>query len=278
MYPIYTFTLWLISMVMPPPPTQAPRLLWSDEFNYTGQPDASKWTYDLGNGCPNLCGWGNKELQHYTKHANNVSVDGSKLIITARRQKINNRYTSARIKSTGSWKYGYIEIKAKLPQGRGTWPGIWMLPDSAIYGGWPRSGEIDIMEHVGYDPGEVHGTVHTQAFHHSIGTQVGKQHTVPTFHENFHRYAVNWTEDKIEFYIDNELFHTFANNGNGIDAWPFDHPFHLLMNIAVGGGWGGKEGVDKTIWPQKMEIDWVRVYEPLYTDAQKQAIKLANAN
>lgn len=245
---------------------EKPRLVWNDEFNYEGSPDTTLWTYDQGNGCPSLCGWGNNELQFYTSSTKNVRVQDGKLIIEAHREdKAESKYTSARIKSFngGSWKYGYMEISARLPQGRGTWPAIWMLPDNLIYGGWPRSGEIDIMEHVGYDHGVVHGTVHTNAYNHLKNTQVGKQRTVENVHGAFHTYAINWTETKIEFYIDGTKYHEFKKNGDSPDEWPFDHPFHLILNIAVGGGWGGQEGVDESIWPQRMEVDYVRVYEPL---------------
>jgi beta-glucanase (GH16 family) len=248
-----------------------PKLVWSDEFEKDGAPGAS-WVYDLGDGCPRSCGWGNNELQRYTSRPENVRVENGRLIIEAR--KGSDGYTSTRIKSGNgnSWTYGYIEVKAKLPQGRGSWPAIWMLPDSSSYGGWPKSGEIDIMEHVGFDPGVVHGTVHTLDFNHIKGTQVGKQKQVNSFNTEFHVYAVNWTKDRIEFFIDGEHYHTFENNGSGFGAWPFDKPFHLILNIAVGGGWGGMKGVDESIWPQKMEVDYVRVYEPLSTPEQKTAM------
>lgn len=243
-----------------------PKMIWHDEFDYTGKPDPKLWSYHLGDGCPQLCGWGNNELQYYTDKSENVRVENGRLVIEAHKEQAgNSAYTSARVRSVKevSPKYGYIEIKAKLPFGRGSWPAIWMLPDSLKYGGWPKSGEIDIMEHVGYDPGVVHGTVHTEDFNHIKGTQVGKQKTVADFDKAFHVYAINWTEKKITFLIDGIPYHVFENNGSGSDAWPFDHPFYLIMNIAVGGGWGGREGVDESIWPQRMEVDYVRVYAPL---------------
>lgn len=253
---------------------EPPDLVWHDEFNYEGSPNPDLWTYDEGNGCPTLCGWGNDEQQFYTSKPENVRVEDGNLVIETHKERINESpYTSTRLKSKGkgAWKYGYIEVRAKLPQGRGTWPAIWMLPEEFIYGGWPASGEIDIMEHVGYDPGVIHGTVHTADFNHLKNTQVGKQKLVEDFDQNFHLYAVNWTENTIEFYIDGNKYHEFKNNGEGSDAWPFDHPFHIILNIAVGGGWGGQEGIDENIWPQKMEVDYVRVYEPLVSDAQKAA-------
>lgn len=241
------------------------KLVWSDEFDYEGAPNPDLWEYDEGNGCPSFCGWGNNELQYYTNNEKNVRVADGKLIIEAHKENYEESgYTSAKIKSNNSaWQYAYIEIKAKLPSGRGTWPAVWMMPETSIYGGWPKSGEIDIMEHVGYDPGVVHGTVHTEAFNHSIGTQVGKQTMVPDFDTDFHVYAMNWTENQIEFFVDGVKYQEFKNNGDGPAAWPFDHPFYLILNVAVGGNWGGAEGVDDAIWPQRMEVDYVRVYEPL---------------
>ncbi|ERM84738.1 hypothetical protein P872_23810 [Rhodonellum psychrophilum GCM71 = DSM 17998] len=235
-------------------------LVWSDEFGKDGMPDLTKWGYDLGDH-----GWGNKELQLYTKEKlSNARIEDGKLIIEAHRDSTTDKgYTSARLVTKGkaSWLYGYFEVKAKIPYGVGTWPAIWMLPEKDSYGNWPKSGEIDIMEHVGYDPGTIHGTVHTEAFNHIKKTQKGATKLVPTFSDEFHVYAIDWQEDKIDFFIDDELYHTFANTGKGSDEWPFDHAHHLILNIAVGGNWGGAQGVDESIWPQKMEIDYVRVYK-----------------
>lgn len=261
---LYLFFCVCVMMAHSPSVDRKPRLLWSDEFDYEGLPDSTRWTYDVGDGCPNLCGWGNSELQYYTRAVKkNARVENGRLIIEAHKEKAGgSEYTSARLKSAnaGSWTYGYIEVKAKLPEGRGTWPAIWMLPDSFKYGGWPSSGEIDIMEHVGFDQGTVHGTVHTGKYNHLKNTQVGSNTKVTNCNEDFHVYAINWTTDKIEFLVDGKQYHAFRNNGEGFEAWPFDHPFHLILNIAVGGGWGGREGVDESIWPQRMEIDYVRVY------------------
>lgn len=240
------------------------RLVWADEFEEDGPPDTTRWNYDLGDGCPDICGWGNNELQYYTKRPENVRVEDGRLIIEAHREPYEGKeYTSTRLVSRkkGDWKYGYIEARAKLPQGTGTWPAIWMLPTDWKYGGWPASGEIDIMEHVGYKQGRVFGTVHTKAFNHGIGTQKGDSIPVGDVHQAFHVYAIDWSPEKIDFLVDGEVYHTFTNEGTGYEAWPFDTPFHLLMNIAVGGNWGGAEGVDEKIWPQRMEVDYVRVYQ-----------------
>lgn len=230
---------------------------WADEFDKNGLPDAAKWGYDTGGG-----GWGNNELEYYTDKGNAEVRDG-KLIITAKKEDRDGRsYTSARMvtKNKGDFLYGRFEIKAKLPAGRGTWPAIWMLPTDNAYGGWPKSGEIDIMEHVGYDLNTVHITVHTEAFNHSIGTQKGKSKSIETATTAFHVYRVDWTPETMTGYIDDALVFTFANTKQGSAEWPFDKRFHLLLNIAVGGNWGGTKGVDDSAFPAAMEVDYVRVY------------------
>ena len=241
------------------------QLVWSDEFDRDGRPDTSKWNYDIGDGCPDNCGWGNNELQFYTNDPANVRVADGLLIVEARKDSLKSKaYTSAKIVSRGKgdWLYGRFEIRAKLPRGLGTWPAIWMLPTDWKYGGWPASGEIDIMEHVGYDPGIVHGTIHTESYNHMKQTQKEGKITVQDAQDSFHVYTVDWTEDKMDFYVDDHLYHTITRNPKeDYKGWPFDQRFYLIMNIAVGGNWGGAKGVDPKIWPQKMEIDYVRVYQ-----------------
>lgn len=239
-----------------------PQLVWSDEFDgKTLNPDL--WVAYTGDGCPGLCGFGNGELQYYTDRSENIKVADGKLTITALHDSIHNSaYSSAKLltKVLAKWQYGRVEVSAKLPQGRGTWPAIWMLPEENLYGGWPRSGEIDIMEHVGHNAGTIYGTVHTQSFNHTLGTQKGDSILVSDASEKFHEYAIEWREEKIEWFIDGESYHIFDNTGKNSDDWPFDHPFHLILNVAVGGSWGGSRGIDDSIWPQSMEIDYVRVY------------------
>ncbi|OJJ21706.1 glycoside hydrolase [marine bacterium AO1-C] len=241
-------------------PDKAWELVWSDEFDYTGLPDAERWSYDVGGS-----GWGNQELQYYTeKRTNNARVANGHLIIEAIKEDFGGmKYTSARLvsKTKGDWLYGKVEVKAKLPAGRGTWPAIWMLPTDWQYGGWPDSGEIDIMEHVGYEEGVVHGTVHTKAYHHSINTQKGASIRINDATSEFHVYSMEWTQNEIKTFVDGEAYFTFRNEGGGFAVWPFDKRFHLLLNIAVGGSWGGAQGVDDSIFPQKMEIDYIRVYQ-----------------
>jgi beta-glucanase (GH16 family) len=260
------FVLILVSFVcVATIPPQGKKLVWCDEFNTVGKPDSTKWNYDLGDGCHFSCGWGNNELQYYTSKHENVRVENGLLIIEAVSEKIkSSQYSSARIVTKGkaSWLYGKFEIRAKLPKGTGTWPAIWMLPTDWKYGGWPASGEIDIMEHVGYDQGVVHGTIHTDAYNHTKNTQIGKQVVVDTCSEAFHLYSLEWTPDRLIFFIDEKLYQTIdRKGGDTFKEWPFDQPFHIIMNLAVGGNWGGKNGVDTSIWPQRMEVDYVRVYQ-----------------
>ncbi len=236
------------------------RLVWSDEFDYEGLADPAKWTYDVGGS-----GWGNNELQYYTTNRlENARVGNGVLTIEAIRESYvrAREYTSARLLSTGegSWQYGRFEIRAKLPRGRGTWPAIWMLPVDWVYGGWPESGEIDIMEHVGYDMQRVHATVHTERFNHLRGTQVGDSIVLEDVDTRFHVYSMEWRPDRIDAFVDGQPYFTFHNDGSGSASWPFDQRFRLLLNIAIGGNWGGVEGVDDSIFPQRMEIDYVRVY------------------
>jgi beta-glucanase (GH16 family) len=240
-----------------------PRLVWSDEFDYTGAPDSTRWDYDLGAGNPD--GWGNNEQEFYTKDLKNVRVENGRLIIEAHKDSLQHKaFTSTRLisKKKGDWLYAKIEVKAKLPHGKGTWPAIWMLPTDWKYGNWPTSGEIDIMEHVGYDPGVIHGTIHTEAYNHTKQTQKEGKVTIQNTQNEFHVYAIDWTENKIDFFVDDQLYHTVIRDPkDDFKGWPFDQRFHLIMNIAVGGNWGGKEGVDENIWPQRMEVEYVRVYQ-----------------
>ena len=235
---------------------------WADEFDKKGLPDAKKWGYDIGGS-----GWGNHELEYYTKeNLKNARVENGKLIIEAIKEPFEGKnYTSARLTSKGKadFLYGRFEVKAKLPKGLGTWPAIWMLATDHSYGEsyWPDNGEIDIMEHVGYDPNVIHASVHTKSYYHSIGTQKTAVKTIPTAMTEYHVYRIDWTPEKIDSYIDGELYFTFKNEKTGWKEWPFDKKQHILLNLAVGGDWGGQKGVDDSIFPQKMEIDYVRVYK-----------------
>lgn len=238
------------------------KLVWADEFDKNGLPDTTRWNYDTRG---NSYGWGNNEAQWYTvARPENARIENGILIITAIKEPTQGKnYSSARLttKNKGDWKYGKIEVKAKLPTGNGTWPAIWMLPTESKYGGWPKCGEIDIMEHVGFDPDTVFSTVHTGKFNHMIGTQVGKRTGLPTATTEFHVYTTEWDENEIRSYVDGRHYFTFKNNGQDFESWPFDQPFHLILNLAIGGGLGGKKGIDDSTFPHTFEIDHVRIYQ-----------------
>jgi len=235
------------------------KLVWSDEFNYKGLPDQNKWGYDTGGH-----GWGNNELQYYTfKKKKNARVENGHLVIEAHKEQIgSNAYTSARLvtKGKGDWTSGRIEVRAKLPKGLGTWPAIWMLGSKTPLT-WPDDGEIDIMEHVGFDQGNIHASVHTKKYNHVIGTQKTDTIRVNDCSDAFHVYQLDWDAETIRVGIDNNYYFTFKNEHTDRTAWPFNEPIYLLLNIAVGGNWGGQKGVDSTIYPLRMEIDYVRVYQ-----------------
>jgi len=236
-------------------------LLWSDEFEGNGLPNSDKWNITEGNGCPELCGFGNNEKQFYTKSTENLRLHDGKLIINALKDD-EKGYTSAKVstKGKGDWKYGYIEVRAKLPQGKGSWPAIWMLPTVKGNMEWPRDGEIDIMEHVGYNHGTVYGTIHTESYNYTKGTEKSDSIKIEDAHEAFHTYAIHWTDQKIEWLVDDVPYHAVYKNGDGKAGWPFDHEFHLILNLAIGGNWGGKYGIDEKSFPQEFSIDYVRVY------------------
>ncbi len=235
------------------------KLVWEDNFDYQGLPDPEIWSYEEGY-------IRNNEAQYYTKERKeNARVEEGNLIIEARKDKWKgNEITSASVHTYGkkSILYGRVEVRAKLPTGRGTWPAIWMLGNSIRNGtGWPECGEIDIMENVGYDPDVVHANIHTKAYNHSIGTAKGDKLTVKEPYNNYYTYAVEWYPDRIEFFIDDERYMVYENENNGTATWPFDQPHYLILNLAIGGGWGGQKGIDESIFPQKYYIDYVKVYE-----------------
>lgn len=250
--------LWLTAGARQTPAQEAFAPVWADEFDQDGLPDPTRWGYDVGGH-----GWGNQELQFYTDaRRENARVEGGRLVIEARREDWEgSRFTSARLvsKGKGDWTYGRIEVRAKLPSGRGSWPAIWMLPTTRDRMRWPDDGEIDIMEHVGFDQGIVHGSVHTKRYHHSIGTQKTGRVTVADASTAFHDYVIEWTPARITWLLDGREYFRFDKTPGGRDVWPFDGPFHLVLNVAVGGSWGGQQGVDESTLPYRMEIEHVRV-------------------
>ena len=237
-------------------------LVWSDEFDVNGLLDPQKWSYDVGGH-----GWGNQELQYYTEdRANNAVVRDGKLIISALQEDFEgNTFTSARITTSGKgeWQYGRFEIRARLPEARGTWPAVWMMPGGWSFdqGGWPDVGEIDIMEHVGSEVGKIHASAHSKDYQWQRGTQKTGTIDLPDVTLSFHTYVLEWTHDVIRAYVDDQLFFEYENEGEGGTKWPYKKPYYLIMNIAVGGAWGGIDGIDDAAFPQAMEVDFVRVYQ-----------------
>jgi beta-glucanase (GH16 family) len=252
------------------------QLVWADEFDYTGLPDPKKWGYEHGF-------IRNREAQFYTRaRTENARVLSVRLLIEARKERFRNpkfdpaargrnwnttrafaEYTSASVttRGTASWRHARVEVRAKLPTGRGMWPAIWMLGANIAKVGWPACGEIDIMENVGYDPDVIHANVHTAKYNHVRGTNKGARTPLAAPHKDFHLYAVQWGGKRMDFFLDGRRYFTYENEGTGHDVWPFDGRFYLILNIAVGGGWGGRKGIDDSIFPQRMEIDYVRVYQ-----------------
>ena len=236
--------------------------VWSDEFDVNGLVDSTKWSYDTTG---NAWGWGNDELQYYTsKNIKNSEVKNGFLHLKAIKESINGKdYSSARLitKGKGEWLYGRAEIRAKVPGGRGIWPAIWMLSTENSYGEWPASGEVDIMEHVGYIQDSVYASTHCQKYYFKIGTQKTKGLSVPDCAENFHTYAMEWDPEEIRMYCDTTKYFAFKNEHKTFQEWPFDKPFYLILNVAVGGAWGGVKGVDSLAFPQEMIVDYVRFYQ-----------------
>ncbi len=231
--------------------TVAMTLIWSDEFDTPGAPDPSKWGYDLGGG-----GWGNNELEYYTNRLENASVSNGTLKIVAKAESFSgSNYTSARILSKGkfSFKYGKLEFSAKLPVGGGTWPALWMLGDNISTAGWPACGEVDVMEHLGNQLNKIYGTLHYPG--HSGGNADGNTLMISNATTAFHKYAVEWTSSSIKISVDDVVFHTVANT----NALPFNQNFFLIMNIAMGGNFGG--AIDPAFSSGTMEVDYVRVYQ-----------------
>jgi len=232
-----------------------PKMIFEDQFEDEVL-NEEFWNYELGNGCPNLCGWGNNERQIYTKK--NVRLADGNLIITA--TKTGTLYESGRIttKSKVEMLYGTIEVRAKLAIGTGVWPAVWMLGSSIDEKKWPTCGEIDIMEYVGKEPQHVFTSLHTaDSFGNTINTKKTK---IEDIEDGFHIYKANWTEENISFYIDDKIVYTFSPEVKNDKTWPFNEPFYVLINLAIGGNFGGPE-VDDTIFPQELIIDYLKIYK-----------------
>ena len=231
-------------------------LVWSDEFDATTL-NLDNWTYELGDGCPNLCGWGNSELQEYTD--DNHRLEDGMLIISAKKGS-NSNYTSTRIKTKGKqeFQYGRIEARVKVPSGGGMWPAFWALGNDIETNSWPNCGEIDIVEYVGKNPGQIFTSVHTPS---SYGNTVNSMITiVPNVEDDFHKYAVDWNQNFIDFFFDDIRVYTYSVQTKNQNTWPFNKPFFLIINLAIGGNFGGPVASD-LMFPREFIIDYVRVYQ-----------------
>jgi len=231
------------------------KLVWADEFDQVSL-NQKYWNFELGNGCPSLCGWGNNERQIYTD--NNHKIREGNLVIKA--QLKDGKYTSTRITTKGKveYTYGRFEVRAKLPLGRGIWPAFWMLGSNISEVSWPICGEIDILEYVGKKPHEIFTSLHTQASH---GVTINAKTTkFDNIEEGFHVYAADWNKNRIEFFVDEKSVYKFIPKNKSEAEWPFDQPFYMLLNLAIGGDFGGP-AVDNSILPQEFVIDYVRVYQ-----------------
>jgi beta-glucanase (GH16 family) len=251
-----------------PMPAHTRKLLWSDEFAGTSL-DMAKWSFDTSR---NKVGWFNKELQYYAAdRPQNLRLKDGRLIIELRKDPKaigkfadwgGQQYSSAKIvtRDKAAFEHGFVEVSARLPCARGTWPAIWMMPQADAP--WPEGGEIDILEQVGAQPDVAHGTLHTALFNHTRGTGRGAETPVPTACSAFHRYQLAWTADAITIGVDDRAYMQVRNDQpGGRGAWPFDAPFYLILNLAMGGDWAGAKGIDDAALPQRMEVDYVRVWQ-----------------
>jgi beta-glucanase (GH16 family) len=236
-----------------------PKLVWAEEFNVDGLPDPAIWGYETG-----LIR--NQEAQYYTAgRPENARVEGGCLVIESRKEDYAGaKYTSASVNTLGKrqFLYGRIEVRAKIPTGVGSWPAIWMMGTDIIQAGWPECGEIDIMENVGYEPDTIYATVHTPGSVRDPGKVVkGGQIMLSAPYADFYVYAVEWHSDRLEFFVDDHKVFTYRKDDRYPDYWRFAKPFYILLNTAIGGTWGGQQGIDDGIFPLKYSIDYVRYYQ-----------------
>ena len=245
-------------------PTSYPgyTLAWADEFNVSSL-NLTDWSFENGDGCPAVCGWGNNELEYYTSRPENLFFQDGKLIIEARKENYaGKQYTSSKILTRGKKiiKFGRIDIRAKLPKGKGIWPAFWLLPQANVFGGWPKSGEIDLMEMIGSEPARSYGTLH---FGPGPGsTQLGRNYTLPSgiFNDEFHVFSLEWKLNQIKWFVDGNLYSTYTSADFGANNYPFNEDFFLIFNLAVGGNWPGNPD-NTTYLPQWLIVDYVRLYQ-----------------
>lgn len=230
-------------------------LVWEENFN-GDRLNTANWNFELGDGCPDRCGWGNNERQTYT--ARNHRVEDGFLYISARKE--GEGYTSTRITTENKqeFTYGRVEARVKLPVGTGVWPAFWMLGANMDEVGWPLCGEIDIMEYVGREPGTLYTTLHTKDSHGN--SKNSRKAPVQDLEVGFHVFAIEWTETEIAFFVDDQHFYTFNPEERSVETWPFDQPFYIILNLAIGGNFGGSE-IDDSIFPVEYVVDYVRVYQ-----------------
>ena len=234
-------------------------MVWNDEFN-NDVINSSNWNFEIGTG---NWGWGNGEHQYYTSRTENAFIEDGKLIIKALYENYSgSNYTSARMttKNKGDWAYGKVLARIKVPEAGGTWPAFWMMPTNSVYGGWPNSGEIDIMEHYGCDPGHVHSTVHNNTYNWNGGIPPTSYSTYTNATSDFHIYEVEWTEDKMDFYVDDSYLGTYFKTSGGWQQWPYDQEFYIILNLAIGSHFMACD-TQNELFPQQLEIDYVRVYQ-----------------
>ncbi|WP_224485129.1 glycoside hydrolase family 16 protein [Robertkochia aurantiaca] len=234
---------------------QAQKLVLFEDFEGSSL-DSTLWNIEKGNGCPDLCGWGNNELQLYGDES--IGFEDGNLVITARKE--GDAYHSARIntKDKFEFRYGTVEIRANIPEGKGLWPAFWMLGSNIDEVGWPVCGEIDILEYVGREPGMVFTSMHTASSH---GNTINTQKTyIDNIEKGFHLFRADWTPESITFSVDGEKVYTYAPKEKNEETWPYDQPFYLLLNMAIGGNFGGPE-VNDAIFPARYVIDYIKVYQ-----------------
>lgn len=232
-------------------------MVWNDEFDQEFI-DTNKWNFETGNG---NWGWGNGEHQYYRPQ--NAFIEEGILVIEARNENYGGfQYTSTRMqtRNKGDWLYGRIKARIKVPEAGGTWPAFWMMPTNSVYGGWPNSGEIDIMEHYGCDPGDVHATVHNNVFNWNGGTPPTSYSLYTTATSDFHVYEVEWTENELKFFVDDIFIGSYSNANTGWAQWPYNQEFYIILNLAIGSHFMPCQTEDNA-FPQRYEIDYVRVYQ-----------------
>ena len=236
-------------------------LAWQDEFNYTGVPDTSKWKYQTGHG---QGGWGNGEQQNYidntTEAKTAIVKDG---VLTIKAYKEGNEWKSARLNSKQSWKYGYIEVRMKITDKAGAWPAFWMMPQDSVYGVWPKSGEIDIMENAPATAGnhKIFSSLHAEGHYSANPESIGSKKYTSSLSSEWHTVGIRWTESKIACYYDDVLVGEYVNKGSGYKDWPYDQKFYIILNLAIGGNLGGDDYVNNLNGKAEFLIDYVRVYQ-----------------